>query len=268
MRSIWSGSLSFGLINIPVQLYSATQEHALEFDMLHKKDLSPIRYMRVCKEDGQEVPYKDIVKGYEYQKGEYVVVTEEDFKHADVKKTTTIDIKDFVFEDEIDMIYFEKPYYLEPGKGSDKAYALLRDALKKSEKVGVVTFVLRNREHLGIIKPYKDAIVLNQLRFESEIREMEGLKLPKEGTATKKEVDTAMKLIDQLTEKFVAKAYKDTYIDDLKAIIDKKIKGISPKKKTEKGVAKPSKVHDIMSLLKASLEEEQGHVQHHKRKKA
>lgn len=258
MRSIWSGSLSFGLINIPVQLYSATQDHALSFDMLHKTDLSPIRYARICKEDGKEIPYKDIVKGYEFQKGEYVVVTDEDFKRVDVKKSSTIDIKGFVFEDEIDAIFFEKPYYLEPAKGADKAYALLRDALRKSKKVGLVTYVFRNREHLGVIKPFEDAIILNQLRFASEIRDLAGLKLPKEGLANKKEVEVALKLIDQLTTEFVPEDYQDTYIEELKGIIDQKVKGITPRKRAP-AKAKSSKVHDIMSLLKASLDEEKAH---------
>src|SRR5436853_5303039 len=136
MRALWTGALSFGLINISMKLYSATREHeGISFDMLHKKDLSPIRYARICKSDGQEVPYEDIVKGYQYQKGDYVVLSEEDFKRADVKKTKTIEIVDFVDESEIDPIYYDKPYYLEPGKGADKAYVLFRESLKKSKKV-------------------------------------------------------------------------------------------------------------------------------------
>ena len=159
MRSIWSGALSFGLINIPVRLYSGTEEHALSFDLLHKKDLSPIRYARICKEDGKEIPYQDIVKGYEYQKGEYVVVTEEDFKAVDMEKTNAIEIVQFTPKSEIDAIFYEKPYFLEPGKGADKPYALLRETLQRSKKVGVVKFVFRNREHLGIIEPYGNAII-------------------------------------------------------------------------------------------------------------
>src|SRR5262249_10175282 len=140
MRALWSGSLSFGLINIPVRIYSATEARALDFDMLHKKDLSPIRFARICKAEEKEVPWQEIVKGYEYQEGEYVVLDEEDFKRASVKKTKTIEIIDFVEEIEIDPVYYEKPYYLEPGKGADKAYVLLRESLKKSKKVAIARF--------------------------------------------------------------------------------------------------------------------------------
>jgi|EndMetStandDraft_9_1072997.scaffolds.fasta_scaffold102845_1 DNA end-binding protein Ku len=254
MRSIWSGALSFGLINIPVRLYSGTEEHALSFDLLHKKDLSPIRYARICKEDGKEIPYQDIVKGYEYQKGEYVVVTEEDFKAVDMEKTNAIEIVQFTPKSEIDAIFYEKPYFLEPGKGADKPYALLRETLQRSKKVGVVKFVFRNREHLGIIEPYGNAIILNQMRFATEIRDIEELKLPKEGQISKKEVDMALKLVDQLTEKFKPEAFHDEYTEKLQKVIDAKVKGI-PLRKKKTPAAKPSKVHDIMSLLKQSLEE-------------
>lgn len=254
MRSIWSGALSFGLINIPIRLYSGTEEHALSFDLLHKKDLSPIRYARICKEDGKEIPYEDIVKGYEYQKGEYVVVTEEDFKSVDMEKTDAIEIVQFALKSEIDPIYYEKPYFLEPGKGADKPYALLREALLKSKKVGIVKFVFRNREHIGIVEPYGQAIILNQMRFSSEIRDVEELKLPKNGQNNKKEVEMAMKLVDQLTDKFKPETFHDEYSEKLQKVIENKVKGI-PFQKRKKEVSKPSKVHDIMSLLKKSLEE-------------
>jgi DNA end-binding protein Ku len=153
MRAIWSGALSFGLVNIPVKLYSATAGMGLDLTMLHKKDISPIRYARICRADGKEIPYEDIVKGYEYQKGDYVILTDEDFKKASVEKTKAIEIESFVKESEIDPIYFEKPYYLEPEKGAQKAYALLRESLKKSKKIGLAKFVLRNREHLAAIRP-------------------------------------------------------------------------------------------------------------------
>lgn len=253
MRSIWSGSLSFGLINIPIRLYSATEDHAISFNMLHKKDLSPIRLARICKEEEKEIPYKDIVKGYEYQKGEYVVISDEEFEQASIEKTGLVEILAFVDESEIDSVYFEKPYYLEPDKNAGKPYALLRETLRKSKKVGLVKFVLKNREHLGVIKPYKDAIVLNQLRFASEIREMEGLKLPSSEEVEKKEVEMALKLVDQLTGTFKPEDYHDTYTAELKEIIEKKVKGIPLRHKGK--APKPSKVHDIMSLLQESLEE-------------
>lgn len=254
MRSMWSGSISFGLINIPVRLYSATDEHAISFDLLHKTDLSPIRYARICTSDGKEIPYDNIVKGYEYQKGEYIIVEEEDFKRASAQKNGIIEIVNFSMENEIDSIYFEKPYYLEPDKGASKSYALLRETLRQAQKVAVVKFVFKNRDHLGIIKPYMDVLILDQLRFASEIRNAEELKLPSKDEVGKKEIDMALKLVDQLTEKFEVNDYKDTYIEKLKKVIEDKINGQIPVEKKGKA-PKPSKVHDIMSLLKASLEE-------------
>jgi DNA end-binding protein Ku len=252
MRAMWTGSLSFGLINIPVRLFSATQDHGLSFDLLHKKDLSPIRYARICKADGKEIPYEDIVKGYEYQKGDYVVLVDEDFKKANVKKTKTIDMVEFTNESEIDPIYYEKPYYLEPDKGADKAYVLLREALLKSKKVGVAKFVLHNREHLGIIKPYNHLLVLNQLRYDNEIREYHDLNLPTKDEVSSKEISMAIKLIDQLTAHFEPADFHDTYVEELKAIIEEKAKGKKPKSKGKE--PKITHVTDIMSMLKQSLE--------------
>lgn len=252
MRSIWSGALSFGLINIPVRLYSGTEDHAISFDLLHKKDLSPIRYARICKQDEKEIPYQDIVKGYEYQKGEYVVVTEDDFKEVENEKTSSIEIVQFSLKETINPIFYEKPYFLEPGKGADKSYALLRETLLKSKKVGIVKFAFRNRGHLGIIEPYGNAIILIQMRFASEIREIEELKLPKEGLINKKELDIALKLVDQLTDSFKPEAFHDEYTEKLEQLLAAKIKGLPVRKKTPTP-AKPSKVHDILSLLKASL---------------
>lgn len=254
MRSIWSGALSFGLINIPVYLYSATEEHPVSFDLLHKTDLSPIRYARICKKEEKEIPYEDIVKGYEYQKGEYVVLEESDFQQIAAQKSGSIDILHFANEEEVDSIYFDKPYFLEPGKGASKAYALLRDALQQSAKVGIIRFVFRNKEHIGLIKPHFEVLVLNQMRFASEIRSIKGLNLPGEGESSKKEVEMAIKLIDQLTESFDPNVHQDHYLKDLKEMIERKVRGIEPMKK-KKAVKSSSKVHDILSLLKESLEE-------------
>ena len=169
MRSIWTGAISFGLINIPVRLYTAVKDTRPDLDMLHKKDLSPIRYARVCKADGEEIPFSEIVKGYEYQKGDYVVLEDEDFKRANARKTQTIDIQDFVEEKEIDTKLLEKPYYLEPTKESRKAYMLLAQGLKKTGKIGVGKFVLRTREHLVALKPQDGMLVLDQMRFIDQI---------------------------------------------------------------------------------------------------
>jgi DNA end-binding protein Ku len=256
MRAIWTGALSFGLINIPVRLYSATAtEDKLDLDMLHKTDLSPIRYARVCRADGQEVPYEDIVKGYEYRKGDYVVLTDEDFKKASPRKTKTIDIMDFTKESDIDTIYYEKPYFLEPDKGAEKAYALLREALKKSKKVGVAQFVLRNREHLGVIKPYGNAILLDQLRYSEELRKPESLNVPKESKASSREIEMALSLIEHLTASFKPEKYKDTYTQDLKKMIAAKAKGKKIVSKEKEPV--DTEVVDLIAMLKKSLKKEQ-----------
>lgn len=251
MRPIWTGALAFGLVNLPVQLYSATAGTELDLDLLHKEDMSPIRYARVCRKDGEEVPYEDIVRGYEYKDGDYIVLTEEDFKKADVRKTQVIDVVNFVSQDEVDPIYSEKPYYMEPIERSNKAYVILREALKKSKKVALAKFVLREREHLAIVKPVGDLLVLEQLRFDEEIQKPSSLQVPK-GNPSKKEIDMALQLINELTEHFKPEKYHDTYEDDLKEMIDKKAKG---KKIQSKGkVPETTKSHELMAALKASLE--------------
>lgn len=250
MRTIWKGSISFGLINIPVKIYPAVQESSLDLDMLDSKDHSNIKFKRVNENTGKEVAYKDIVKGYKVN-GEYVILDDDDFKAADAVKSRTIEILNFVDQKEIDSIYFENPYYLEPEDQAVKAYALLRDSLKASGKVGVTTFVLRNRESLAILKPYEKVIVLNKIRFTQEIRAYEELKLPEVSKTKSKEMEMANKLIDQLTEKFDISKYQDTYTDKLLKIIKSKAKGKKPVVPHLK-VVHPQK--DLMSMLKASLE--------------
>jgi DNA end-binding protein Ku len=258
MRAIWSGALGFGLVNIPVKLYSATEDHSLQFNFLHKKDLSPIRYAKVCKNDGKEITYDDVVRGYEYQKGDYIILDEEDFKRANARKTKSIDIVDFAKENEIDSIYFEKPYFLEPDKGAEKPYALLREAIKKSKKVGVARFVIRNREHLGVIKPFGKVIVLEQMRFKDEIRQPEGLKIPKKESLKPKELDMALALINQLSEPFKPEQYKDTYTEELKEVIKEKAHGKKPKKKGKE--PQTTEVSELMEMLRASLQKQKQKV--------
>jgi DNA end-binding protein Ku len=254
MRPIFSGVLSFGLINIPIKVYSATAGVEMDLRMLHKTDLSPIRYAKICRKDGKEIAMGDIVKGYEYQEGDYVVLTEDDFKAANVKRTEAIDVVDFVKESEIDTIYFEKPYYLEPDKGAGKAYSILLESLRKARKVGVAKFVFHNREHLGIIKPHANLIVLEQMRFEDEVKAPEKLNLPKHETIRSKELTMAMSLIDHLTEKFDIGDYHDSYRKELEALIKNKIKGHKPVKIDKGEAPHPTKSADLMTLLKASLE--------------
>lgn len=249
MRAIWSGAIGFGLVNIPVKLYSAIQPSELDLDMLDKRDYSNIKFRRVNENTGKEVAWENIVRGYKL-KDQYVVLTDEDFAKASPEKTKMIEIEEFVDEKDIDSIYYEVPYYLQPEKGGVKAYALLRDALKKTGKVGLGTYVLRNRENLVLIKPIEDLLVLNKIRFRQEIRDPEDIKAP----ATKNkptEMKMAVELINQLSTDFNIAKYKDTYSDKLLKLIKAKSKG--------KKITRPhmrvvhSRSRDLMSQLKASL---------------
>jgi DNA end-binding protein Ku len=253
MRAIWTGAISFGLVNIPVKLYSGSESHSLNFDMLRKGDHCPVQYKRVCKADGKEIPWEDIVKGIKYEDGDYVIIEKDDFEKANVKKTKTIDLIDFVKETEVNTIFYEKPYYLEPDKNGEKPYALLREALRKSKKVGIASFVLRNREHIAVVKPHDQALLLNQLRYHDEIRSVEELSLPGSEIIKENEIKLALSLIDQLTSKFNPENYSDTYIEDLKKIIEAKAKGRKPKAKGK--APQPTNVIDMMDLLKKSLKE-------------
>jgi len=231
---------------------ASQSNEGLDLDMLHKEDHSPIRYARICREDGEEVPYDDIVKGYEYRKGDYVVLTQEDFKKADAEKTKTIEIKQFVDEPEIDSRYYEKPYYLEPDKGAERAYALLRDALARSNKIALAKYAMRARDNMGAIKPIGNALVLNQMRFPADLRNPADLKFP-EQKAQKAELEMAMALIKQLDKPFIPEDWHDTYTEELEEVIEEKAKGHKPKAKGNK--PRDTKVKDLMATLKASLDE-------------
>lgn len=251
MKAIWNGSIAFGLINIPIRVYPASEDHALEFHMLHKKDLSPIRFARICKAEGKEVAYQDIVKGFEFEKGEYVVIEDADFKAANSKKTSTIELQYFTESSQIDPIYYEKPYFLEPDKKSGKAYKLLWEGLLKSGKVAIGNFVFRNREHFGAILPLKEGLLLIQMRYPSEIRPFEELNLPKEKTAPQ-ELKMALTLIDQLTQNFQPEKHHDTYVEELMGVIEQKLKGAKPRK--VKAAKSLHETGDLMALLQKSLE--------------
>jgi DNA end-binding protein Ku len=251
MRPLWSGSISFGLINIPIKLYSGSQERNLNLDLLEKGTLCRIGYARVCRTSGKEVKYEDLVRGYQYQEGDYVVLGDEDFKRANVKKTKSIEIEQFSDTDEIDSKYFTKPYYIEPDEKAVKAYVLLREALKRSGKIGIGRFVLRSKEYLAAIKPEGNLLILNQLRFEEEIRPTKGIEVPKDQKVQSKEVDMAVALINQLTEPFKPEEFHDTYTEELKKVIAAKAHG---KKIAPKGKApRTTQVDDLMSVLKESL---------------
>ena len=253
MRSFWSGAISFGLIYIPVKLYNASETNELSFNLLRRQDKSRIRYVRVSADTGEEVPNDDIVKGYEYAKGEFVVLEEDDFHKANVRKTQTIEIVTFVDASQVDHKLYEKPYYLEPIKGAARAYALLRDALARSGKVGVGRFVLRNREALGTIKPEGDVIVLNQMRYVSELRDPGELTLPTVGETPEKELDMAVHLIETLSGEWHPEQYHDTYVEDLQRIIQAKVEGRQPEAEGEAPI--PIEVTDLFAKLSQSLEQ-------------
>ncbi|MGC4231695.1 MAG: Ku protein [Niabella sp.] len=249
MKAIWTGAIGFGLVNIPVKLYSATEESNPDLDMLDKKDHSRIRFKRVNEKTGREVEWGNIVKGYEYE-GRYVVLDDKDFEKASPEKSKILSIDSFVKEEEIDSIYFETPYYLEPQKNGEAAYTLLVEALKKTQMAGVGTFVMRNKEALGILRPHNDILLFQRIRYEEEIRKTSELTIPKR-TVKPAELKMAVTLIDQLSERFDISSYKNTYSAKLMKIIEAKAKG--------KKVAAPKlsvahiKSKDLMEQLKASL---------------
>ncbi len=254
MRSIWNGSIQFGLVSIPIKLYSGSEDRKLELDMLDKSDNARIRYKRVNENTGEEVEWKDIVKGYR-QDDRYIVLEKEDFENANMKKSKTIDIEEFIEEKEVADVLFKKPYFLEPQKEGGKSYNLLRDALKKTKKLGVATFVMRQKEHLSLVGVYKDALVLHVIRFADEIRDPGELNLPTT-KVSKKEVDMAISLIEQYTSSFSFEKFKDVYNDQLMKIIKSKSKG--KKTKSEKFESNPTAATDLMAQLKASLEKKKG----------
>ncbi|MBV9673498.1 MAG: Ku protein [Verrucomicrobia bacterium] len=252
MRAIWKGAISFGLVNIPVRLYAATERETPDFHLLYKKDMSQIRYKRVAESTGKEVPSDQIVKGYKLEDNQFVIITDEELEQASPEKSTNIDIQEFVAESEISSLYFDKPYYLEPDKGAAKPYVLLRDALLKSGKVGISQFVLRNREHLCALKAQGNVLVLNALRFAAEIRDAGELIIPTDQKVNSNEVALAVRLIGELTSQFDPKKFKDTYTEDVRKLIEAKAKG--KKVKAPAAKAQPSeKVVDLMSALQESL---------------
>jgi DNA end-binding protein Ku len=255
MRAIWTGSLSFGLINIPVKVYSASEERALKFRLLDKHGNCPISYAKVCRLHNREVKYEDIVKGYEYQKGDFVILTDEDFKIAAPRKTRTIDIISFVPEEEVPSKAIDKPYFIEPDERTEKAYVLLREALKRAGQVGLAKVVFRNKEHIAMVKPEDKALMLITLRYADELREPKELNLPEKAEYSEKELNMALMLIDQLKDHFKAETYHDTYTEALKELIDKKAEG-KPIKVADEPDAKTTNMRNLMDILQKSLENE------------
>jgi DNA end-binding protein Ku len=258
MAAIWKGSLTFGLVNIPVELRTAIRSDHISFRLLHEKDLSPVKYERICQKEGKPLPWDEIVKGYEYTKGKFVVLTDVDFKTAALERSQTIDILDFVKEDEIDPRYFETPYYLVPGKGGDKPYALLREAIRKTGSVGIGKIIIRQTQHLAGVKVVGDALVLEIMRFANELVDAGEYNFPSREAIRPQELQMAEQLVGNLAEPFDPSRYTDEYRANLMRIIKAKMKGKKPNLKEPPTEAPDSGVLDLMSRLRASLAEGTG----------
>ncbi len=254
MRAIWKGAISFGLVNIPIALYPATRREELSFHLLRGSDLSPINNKRVATADGKEVPWDQIVKGYEYEKGKFIVLKEEDFARVDIEATQTVDITDFVKIEEVSPIFFYKPYFMEPQKGGEKAYALLRTALKKSDKIGIAKVVIRTRQHLAAVKPQGEGLMLELMHFEGELVDVKSFKVPPESAVAEKELKMAQSLIDTLTSKWDPAKYRDDYRQALETVIDEKLK--HPDEPLPAGPPKPKTTSsaDLLAVLQRSLD--------------
>lgn len=262
-RVIWKGSISFGLVHIPVALYSAERRDELNLSMLDRRDASPVGYKRINKSTGKEVPWEHVVKGYEYEKGEYVVLEQEDFEQANVKATQTVDIVSFVDRADIPFTYYSRPYYMEPINKGEKVYALLRETLKGGAKVGIAKVVLRQREHLAALVAQDDMLVLEILRFQYELRNPSEFAVPSGSLSdlgiTKKELDMAQRLVDDMSDKWEPDNYRDEYRDDLLQLIEHKVtNGTVAKASAAGGEGKPKSadVIDLMALLKRSVEQQ------------
>jgi DNA end-binding protein Ku len=253
-RALWKGSIAFGLVSIPIELHTAVRDHRPKFRMLHAKDKSPVRFERVCVRDGTPVAWADLIKGYEFEKGHFVVMTKEDFQAAAVEKTRTIDILDFVKADEIDDRYFETPYYLVPAKGGERAYALLREALRESGRIGIAKFILRDAQHLAGVEVIENALVLSVMRFSDELVDVGGLSFPSADGVRSKELEMAKTLVGNLASEWDPAKYTDQYRENLLRIIKGKMKG-----KTVKLAAgeepRQAEVVDLMERLRRSLEQ-------------
>ncbi len=251
-RSLWKGSIAFGLVSIPVELHTAVRDHRPRFRMLHGKDESPVRYERVCQSEGKPVAWDDLVKGYEYEKGQFVVLTKDDFKTAALEKTKTIDVLDFVDPRDIDERYFETPYYVLPGKGAEHAYALLREAIRESNRVGIAKIILREAQHLAAVEVIDQAIVLTMMRFGDELADLSEFNFPAATGIRKPELAMARQLIEHLSASWDPEKYTDEYRDNLMRIIQAKLKGRKPKLAAGE-VERESNVVDLMERLRASL---------------
>ena len=263
-RTLWKGAISFGLVHIPVGLYSAEKRNSFDLTMLDHRSMKPVGFKRYNKETGEDVSWDDIVKGYEYEKGQYVVLTDEDFKRANVEATQTVDIQCFVKEDEIDSMYFETPYYLAPDKRGDKGYALLRETLKQTGRIAIANVVIRTRQYVAALIPSQDVIVMNTLRYQSELRDADDLEVPSSNLkavgVNPREVEMARRLVEGMSAGWKPGEYHDTYHEDLLAVIEKRVKAgqtemITEPSPEEEERPRKGEVIDLMALLKKSVEQ-------------
>jgi DNA end-binding protein Ku len=264
-RSLWKGSISFGLVNIPVVLYSAENRNSFDLSLLDRRDMKPVGFKRYNKGTGKEVSWDQIVKGYEYEKNRYVVLTDEDFRRANVEATQTIDILSFVKAEEIAPTFFETPYYLAPDKRGEKGYALLRETLKKTGQVAIATVVIRTRQYIAAVIPWDDMMVLNTLRYANELRPIKDLDIPEKSLkatgVTSREMEMAAKLVEEMSDQWKPARYTDTYHDDLLRMIQKRIKAgkteviTAPGKEDKEEKPGRAKVVDLMALLKRSVQQ-------------
>ncbi len=268
-HAIWKGSISFGLVNIPVALYPAEGgEHRLDFSLLDKRDLSPVGYRKVSKVSGEEVAGENLVKGYEYEEGRYVVLGDEDFRRASMEATQTVEIKDFVDASSIHPVYFNKPYYLAPVRKGQKSYALLRETLRRTRKAGIAKVVIHTREYIGVVMAYGDALLLNLLRYADELRSAATLDLPGDDLdklgVTEQELKMAEKLVEGMGADWEPGKYHDTYSEELLSYINRKIEAgeteaalpepLPEEERPTRGKVARGKVIDLMALLKKSVE--------------
>jgi len=257
MQAIWKGTISFGLVSIPISLFPATRREELKFRLLRASDLSPVNYKRVAEADGKEVPWDKIVKGYEYEKGKYVVLRAEDFARVDVEATQTVEIMQFVRLSEVDPLLFYKPYYMEVGKGGDKAYGLLRQALADSEKIAIAKVVIKTRQHLAAIKPQQKGLMLELMHFPDELLEASDFKSPAATTPARPEMAMAKKLIESMSGPWHPDMFKDDYHEKLEKVVDEKIHKGGKAAPIPQPRRKPSNVIDLVSVLQQSIEDAQ-----------
>jgi DNA end-binding protein Ku len=262
-RTLWKGAISFGLVHIPVGLYSAEKRNSFDLTMLDRRSMKPVGFKRYNKETGEDVSWDDIVKGYEYEKGRYVVLTEEDFRRANIEATQTVEILSFVDREQIGPMYYETPYYLAPDKRGHKGYALLRETLKQTGKIAIANVVIRTRQYVAALIPYNDVILMNTLRYPNELRDTDELEVPSSNLKTvgvsPREVEMARRLVEGMSATWKPEEHRDTYHEDLMALIEKRVEAgqtevvTEPSKDEGKRPAK-GEVIDLMALLKKSVE--------------